>query len=359
MDTTGAHINGPTAPKEKSGDFSKEELSAILKFGAQNIYRTDDNAQSKKLDEMDLDDILTKADAFDTDATAVPGTTSLGGESFLAQFAAIQDVKNDLDDISWDDIIPENERKKIEEEDSRMEEANQMAKIVGASRKRAAARPPGTYEGMDHDENDATASSPTGDKKGRNGVIRKSNAQKALDLKERDFRVLIRGLQKWGDIRTRYDSIVKEAKLESKNRVVIIQTCEEIIAQAEETIAAHRAHLKALQDQGETISSALRQKAVLFTYKTVGGLNAETIVARHYELKAMVTHFDRIIEEEGKDESVMEGYKIPVENLKPTTNWSVDWTDEDDSHLLLGIWRHGFGSWEAMTLVCHLQVKRV
>lgn len=38
MDTTGAHINGTSTPKEKSGDFSKEELAAILKFGAQNLY---------------------------------------------------------------------------------------------------------------------------------------------------------------------------------------------------------------------------------------------------------------------------------------------------------------------------------
>jgi len=38
MDTTGAHINGTSTPKEKSGDFSKEELSTILKFGAQNMY---------------------------------------------------------------------------------------------------------------------------------------------------------------------------------------------------------------------------------------------------------------------------------------------------------------------------------
>jgi len=72
--------------------------------------------QSKKLDEMDLDDILTKADAFDTDATAQPGTTSLGGEGFLSQFAEIQDVKNDMaDDLSWDDIIPVAERVKLDE----------------------------------------------------------------------------------------------------------------------------------------------------------------------------------------------------------------------------------------------------
>jgi len=37
MDTTGAHINGTSTPKDKSGDYSKEELAAILKFGAQNM----------------------------------------------------------------------------------------------------------------------------------------------------------------------------------------------------------------------------------------------------------------------------------------------------------------------------------
>jgi chromodomain-helicase-DNA-binding protein 1 len=37
IDTTGSHINGNGAAKEKNGDFSKDELSAILKFGAQNM----------------------------------------------------------------------------------------------------------------------------------------------------------------------------------------------------------------------------------------------------------------------------------------------------------------------------------
>jgi len=174
--------------------------------------------QSKKLDEMDLDDILTKADAFDTDATAQPGTTSLGGEGFLSQFAEIQDVKNDMaDDLSWDDIIPVAERVKLDEEENKPDPAGSAS-----SRKRAAARPPGTYEGMDFDDGEGTSSKPGSpmEKKGKGqGLPRKSNAEKAMDLKgelgetaslmaERDLRVLIRGMQKWGDVRTRYDPIV-------------------------------------------------------------------------------------------------------------------------------------------------------
>ncbi|KAI9634188.1 putative Chromodomain helicase [Dioszegia hungarica] len=322
IDTTGSHINGNGAAKEKNGDFSKDELSAILKFGAQNMFKTDESAQGKKLDEMDLDEILTKADAFDTEAAT--GGTSLGGEGFLASFADIQDVKHD--ELAWDDIIPEDERAKVEEETP---EAG-----LAPTRKRAS-RPSTTYD----DGTESQPGSPPA-KKRANVAPRKSVTERTLELKERDLRVLIRGIQKWGDIRQRYDPIVKDSKLEGKNRVMMIQTCEDIISEAEAQVAKHKAHVRDLQERGDPLSSSLRQKAVLFTYKNVAGINAETITSRYYELKAVIEHFKRVGD--------IENYRIPVDSLKPTTNWSVDWTAEDDAHLLIGIWRHGFASWELM-----------
>ena len=140
--------------------------------------------QSRKLDEMDLDDILTKADTFDTDATAQPGGTSLGGEGFLSQFAAIQDVKNNIiDELSWDDIIPADERTKNDEKQSK---DLSTTDTTASSRKRAAARPLGTYEGMDFDDADVTSSRPgsPNERKGKLvGQSRKPNSQKALELK--------------------------------------------------------------------------------------------------------------------------------------------------------------------------------
>jgi chromodomain-helicase-DNA-binding protein 1 len=145
---------------------------------------------------------------------------------------------------------------------------------------------------------------------------------------------------------------VKEAKLENKNRVVVIQTCEDIITQAEDAVNAHKAHIRDLQDRGEPITSSLRQKAILFTYLTVTAINAETVIARYYELKALVEHFKRI--------SQLEGYEIPIDNLKSTSNWTVDWGIKEDTHLLIGIWRHGFGSWEQIhhvRLTCFVSVQ--
>ena len=46
-----------------------EGLGAILKFGAQNMFKSDnEDGQQKKLDEMDLDDILSHAEAHETEA---------------------------------------------------------------------------------------------------------------------------------------------------------------------------------------------------------------------------------------------------------------------------------------------------
>jgi len=159
-------------------------------------FDKDDSLQSQKLDEMDLDDILNRAEAHETMTT--DGGTSLGGEGFLAQFAAVSDVKNDM---SWEEIIPLEERQKFESgEDQR--KAEELAAQESRDRKRSHAQV--SYEGMDVDH-PPSASAPKKPKIA--GVQRKSASQKAMELKERDVRVLIRSLQRWGDIRQRYDVI--------------------------------------------------------------------------------------------------------------------------------------------------------
>lgn len=149
---------------------------------------------------MDLDDILNRAEDHETLAEGGDGGTSLGGESFLAQFAAVSDVKNDM---SWEDIIPLDERKKFEAEDDQRK-AEEMVTQDSRDRKRTHAQV--SYEGMDVDQPAATAAP----KKPKTpGPTRKTASQKAMELKERDVRVLIRSLQRWGDIRQRYDTIVR------------------------------------------------------------------------------------------------------------------------------------------------------
>lgn len=147
---------------------------------------------------MNLDDILKMAEDHETLTQAAETGASLGGEGFLQQFASVSDIKNDM---SWEDIIPLEERQKFEKEeaDAAEEELNQTRKRTTTAHV--------NYEGMDVDQ-----PAPSGKAKpktpSKNTAPRKTAAQRAMELKERDVRVLIRSLQRWGDIRLRYDTIV-------------------------------------------------------------------------------------------------------------------------------------------------------
>lgn len=164
-------------------------------------FDKDDNQQNQKLDEMDLDDILNRAEHHETVAASNEGT-SLGGEGFLAQFANVSDVKNDM---SWEDIIPLEERQRFEQEETHRKE-EELAVQEAKDRKRSHA--PISYEGMDVEH--TTTNAPP--KKPKNPAPqRKTASQKAMELKERDVRVLIRSLQRWGDVRQRYDIIVSSS----------------------------------------------------------------------------------------------------------------------------------------------------
>lgn len=155
-------------------------------------FDKDDTQQSKKLDEMDLDDILNRAEDHETITNGGENTTSLGGEAFLAQFANVSDVKND---INWEDIIPLDERQKFEREEDEKKAEELLAQ---ESRDRKRGHAPVSYEGMD-----AAPKKPKVP-----GPQRKTASQRAMELKERDIRVLVRSMQRWGDIRQRYDIIV-------------------------------------------------------------------------------------------------------------------------------------------------------
>ncbi|KAG9094891.1 hypothetical protein FRC06_010361 [Ceratobasidium sp. 370] len=334
LDTTQSHL-GPKPASAKS-DFSKEELSAILKFGAQNMFKADESQLNKQLDEMDLDDILNHAEAHETvTAGGDAAVSSLGGEAFLANMAAITDVSTDM--LSWDDIIPLEEREKFDEAEAERNEA-EAAAVAAQGKKRAAAQiQPGAYEGMDA----ADASTPSGGQKKAktsSGLPRKTAAQRSMELKERDLRVLVRSLQRWGDIRLRFAEIVKEARLEDKNPGVVINICDEILELCERALAEHREQTRIKASQGQPVGAASKSKAVLVTFRSVANINAETVVSRFHDLRILDEHIGRM------DDPYT--WMLPVENIRPTLNWSGKWGPEHDAALLIGAWKHGFGNWE-------------
>lgn len=335
MDTSQAHLSGKTGNGKdvtKPDNLSREELTAVLKYGAQKLFDKDNTQQDKKLDEMDLDDILNRAEDHETVTGADVGA-SLGGEGFLASVAHVSDVKTE---ISWEDIIPLEERQKVEREDDQRK-AEELAALDTKDRKRSHA--PVSYEGMDVDQ---PVSASTSKKPKGPAPTRKSASQKAMELKERDVRVLIRSMQKWGDIRQRYDIIVADAKLQDKNKGMIIDVADDIVELCAGAVEENNTQKQTRVAAGETLTTAQKSKAVLVTYKNVGNINAETVLSRTTDLHILYNILSLLSPED------IYTWSIPVDNIRPTLNWSGRWGPQEDSMLLVGAYLYGFGNWEVI-----------
>lgn len=362
LDTSGTNFApGKIGAKDKAavaGGPTKEDLEAALKFGAKSMFKNSDgDEQQKKLDNLDIDALLADAEAHETEANG--GGAASGGEDFLKQFAQVQDFK--AGEMSWDDIMGPEEIARIKQDEAAAQEQAVMEALQAASTRRKAAQlGEGAYKGdgavvaarkTDSPHHDADAGS-QGDEdsddsaggfkgRGRGGRATKKSGtksvqEKAATLNERDLRVLCRGIQRWGNVHQRYDEIAKESKLDKKNRAVLLQVSDELIATCEKAVQDHKDYIRGRVERGEEILS-LRQKAVLATFRGVKNINAETLLHRHYCLPYLAEML--------REEDDLFTYKIPFET-KPTLGWSCEWGAEEDSKLLVGIYLYGLGGWE-------------
>lgn len=224
---------------------------------------------------MNLDDVLNKAEDYETETA--PGATSSGSEEFLR--VAIQDIKPDL--TSWDDIIPVADRELAVMEKRAANEAA-AAERKAKSRSNALTTQTATAE-SDFDAGQSSDKDKDKSKKVKAGAG-KTKAQRSIELAEKDIRMLVRGIQKFGDIRYRYEKISKDSKLENKNRTIVQQAADELIKACRTAMDEKEHELKAKADAGEDTK---KHKAVLISFRNTTSINAETTLGRHENLKIL------------------------------------------------------------------------
>ena len=130
MDTTGRTVlnRGGGGGQMNSGmggstnPFNKEELNAILKFGAQDLFNQneDNDEDEEENDHIDIEDILNKAETRSTEENT-------GGvcEDLLSQFKVVSfdNLENEEIEsheskaVDWDNIIPEDKRAEVDAEE--------------------------------------------------------------------------------------------------------------------------------------------------------------------------------------------------------------------------------------------------
>ncbi|XP_052437829.1 chromodomain-helicase-DNA-binding protein 2 isoform X5 [Carassius gibelio] len=121
MDTTGRTVLDNSSGNSNSNPFGKEELTAILKFGAEDLFKEPEGEESEP-QEMDIDEILRLAETRESDQGS-SATDELLSQFKFANFT-MDESTPDLEEKpirDWDDIIPEEQRRKVEEEQKQKE----------------------------------------------------------------------------------------------------------------------------------------------------------------------------------------------------------------------------------------------
>lgn len=337
----------------KKNEPSSGELSEILKFGAGNMFAARDN--QKKLEDLNLDDVLNHAE--DHVTTPELGESHLGGEEFLKQFE-VTDYKADVD---WDDIIPEEELKKLHDEDQKRKDEEYVQEQLQLMNRRSNALKKikdtvnGDAETQYSDDDDDTKSS------------RKRAKANNLDvIDEREIRALYKAILKYGVLTDQFEAMIADGSLPLKSIERYEEVYADLIASAKEYLQkeetkrnhileslesdaqAYRAKLKngevkadaQPKDNPLTKLAAKRKekRAVLFEFDNVKNLNAESLLNRIEDLQLLKTFIDKNYKDEPSN------FKFH-QTLKPVQNWNCEWTKDNDDKLMVGVYKYGYGSW--------------
>lgn len=149
-------------------------------------------------------------------------------------------------------------------------------------------------------------------------------------LTGREIRNLYKSYTRYGLLDESWKEIVSEAGLEGRDPEMIRATIDDWIRISEEAIERQRS----THEEGKK-----EKKAILFDYKGVKKLNAETIVIRPRELRIL---------KKAVDACGSERTNFRISDVKLVHNWSCQWGTREDSMLCVGIVKHGYGGWTAI-----------
>eukprot|EP00963_Diacronema_lutheri_P014292 scaffold2859_cov349-Pavlova_lutheri.AAC.29 len=306
--------------------FKKDELAAILRFGAEELFKEEEankGVSESKGAQVDLDAILERAEHVNT--------REQGGEDLLNAFKVANFASTEDDQTFWSRLIPESDRPKAEKEQVDLLPRNAL-KIIQSqeaelknSRKRE--RPGPTQR----------TTSGSASKKNSTGEPGPPvpGAVERLDKFPQDAASSLKCLSK-----LQAEKVVKAVNRHGTlGRVVHMLKSEPVFQLTEEKdLEAAWALLvdscrRIQSDAGQDSSSPILDFFGVSTkvLDTVSRVDEQQCLARHVERFADPLQF-----------RLGGGIHLKL----PVWASSCGWTTRDDAMLLLGIYYHGFGRWE-------------
>lgn len=356
MDTTGRTVLDKKATATNNNPFNKEDLNAILKFGAEELFK--DGVDDDEEPTCDIDEILRRAETRD-DAPATVGDELLSAFK-VASFAAfeeesepiVQPNENDDESKDWAEIIPENFRKKVEENEKSKEMEDlylpprsrktlqQINQGEGRGRKRRKA-PSDESEEAEETGSEADGSDDERPKKrGRPRMCPRESIKSFTDVEIRRF---IKSYKKFSAPLKRLDDIATDAELQEKPMTELKYLGEQLKSRCDACITEFEATAKENKSEEEPKKEGKgRKRGRGPTFKMAGVMvNAKSLSAAEKELEPL----DQALPSEPEQRA---NWHLDMK-LKPA-NFDCEWNSDDDSRLLRGIYIHGMGSWESIKM---------
>lgn len=349
LDKNGTNVNGVNP-------FTKEELSAILKFGAEELFK--DEVEGEDELKCDIDEILRRAETRD-EGPAMVGDELLS--SFKVQsFTFDEDkvaimspkVKVETDEVDdtkdWEVIIPENFRRKIEDEERSkevedlylpprqrkqvlQEEQERQDKEKGKEKTKKGKKRKKSDEIEIFEDPSDNSEDERPKKRGRPPL-----KEKFTNFTDAELRRFIRSYKKFPAPLKRLEAIACDAELQEKPLNELKKIAEMLRERCATFLVDHK------EPEQASTSEKKRGARAGFSVKFGGvSFNAKTLMACEEELAPL----DEIMPNTPEERL---GWTLKIKT-RPA-NFDQDWTAEDDSKLLCGIYQYGIGSWEAMKM---------
>uniref|UniRef100_A0A8V5GVM8 Uncharacterized protein n=1 Tax=Melopsittacus undulatus TaxID=13146 RepID=A0A8V5GVM8_MELUD len=323
MDTTGKTVLHTGSTPSSSTPFNKEELSAILKFGAEELFK-EPEGEEEEPQEMDIDEILKRAETRENE----PGPITVGDE-LLSQFKVANFSNMDEDDIelepeqnlrNWEEIIPEVQRRRIEEEERQKE----LEEIYMLPRMRKCAK----QVSLRFDQLTLVSGSDSDSISERKRPRKRDDHELFLAKILKGFSdAEIRRAVKTYLFSYRLDAIARDAELVDKSEMDL-RCLGELL---------HNGCIKALNDnsfgQERAVGRLGKVKGPTFRISGVQ-VNAKLVISHEEELAPLHKSIPSDPEERKR-------YVIPCHTK--AAHFDIDWCKEDDSNLLIGIYEYGYG----------------
>uniref|UniRef100_A0A8C4JFK2 Chromodomain helicase DNA binding protein 2 n=1 Tax=Dromaius novaehollandiae TaxID=8790 RepID=A0A8C4JFK2_DRONO len=321
MDTTGRTVLDNNSGRSNSNPFNKEELTAILKFGAEDLFKELEGEESEP-QEMDIDEILRLAETRENEVST-SATDELLSQFKVANFATMEEEETELDERSqkdWDDIIPEEQRKKVEEEERQkeLEEIYMLPRIRSSTKKvQPISRNAETKRRLQRSSGSESETDDTDDEKrpkrrGRPRSVRKDTVEGFTDaeIRRNPMQVL--------------ECIARDAELVDKS-VADLKRLGELIHNS----CVDTPHDNLRKGPGKRRGPTIKISGVQ--------VNVKSIIQHEEEFEMLHKSIPTDPEERKK-------YRLTC-RVK-AAHFDVDWGVEEDSRLLVGIYEHGYGNWE-------------